>query len=589
MSKESNAKHNEIQHAIHELSVLKEQNAKLSQTGHELIATQEKLHALLHNAPDGIITFSADGCVETFNIAAQHIFGYSESEIVTRKIPDLIPCPDWVEGNVGTYIRYFISSRSSNDIHLVGKHRIGFDILLHVSTGQASEENTTRFDEDILFDTDLKQAPFAIKQDSATDHNVKNNSIVCFFRDITVDKKIKKELEDHKHALDLAAGIIIRDKNFRVTDVNEKFCQMLGRNRTEFIGEQFIQSKFGGIPNSDLKLRQRREFLSQGNPWAGESCFLNHLNEQTWFTESTTPFLGDNNIPYQYLSILIDITDRKVFEHQLQQHGDNLQDLVDDQINDIRHARDAAEEANKSKSEFLANISHELRTPMHGIISFTNLSLKQFKTLPLDEKRTEKVQKFLSNIETSSKRLLSLLNNLLDLSKLESGKEEFNFEQTDIHQLSQQIYNEYSARVDEKNINFIISEPTQPFLVFCDKNKILQIISNLVANAIKFSPENKKITITFERNEILLGKRASDIEMTKGITLSITDYGVGIPDNELNAVFDKFIQSSKTKSGAGGTGLGLSISHEIAIAHKGKLWAEHNPDGGAIFRLFLPS
>ena len=582
MSEKPTNEADEINHVLHELSVLKKQNTELSQAGFELIGAQAKLHSLLHNASDGIITFSPDGSVETFNIAAQHIFGYSEGEIITRKIPDLIPCPDWVEGNVGAYIRYFITSRASSDIPLVGKHRMGFDILLHVSTGQASNEGTTLFE-------DQAEDPFASNIDNDSETTEENEGIVCFFRDITSDKKLVKELEDHKHALDLAAGVIMRDKNFRVIDINDTFCDMLGRRRTEFIGEQYIQSKFGGIPNNELSLKQRRAFLSQGNSWSGESCFLNQCGEVTWFTESTTPFLDENQIPYQYLSILINITDRKQFEYQLQQHGDNLQDLVDEQINDIRNARDAAEDANKAKSEFLANMSHELRTPMHGIISFTNLSIKQFKKSSLDETRTKKVLKFLTNIETSSKRLLSLLNNLLDLSKLESGKEEFNFEQADLYQLIQQIYNEYSAKIDEKNINFTVKQPPQPLLIFCDKNKMLQVLSNLVANAINFSPKNKRISIIIKQSEEILGKRASDTSKTKGVLLSISDQGLGIPDNELNTVFDKFIQSSKTKSGAGGTGLGLSISHEIVMAHKGKIWAEHNPEGGAIFKLFIPA
>ncbi len=585
MSEKPNSGSEKITQLFSELHSLKKQNIELSKSGFKLISAQTKLHSLLHNASDGIITFAADGKVETFNIAAQHIFGYSEAEIVTRKIPDLIPCPDWVEENVGAYIRYFISSRAAADIPLLGKHRMGFDILLHVSTGQASDQNT------VLFESGNQRSeidPFADDTDEDNPDSTNDEVIVCFFRDITLDKKLEKELEDHKHALDLAAGVIMRDKDFRVIDVNETFCHMLGRNRNEFIGVQFLQLKFGGLTNNELQLKQKREFLSQGNSWVGESCYFNIQDQPTWFTESTTPFLDKNKIPYQYLSILTDITDRKRFESQLEQHRDHLQDLVDEQINDIRHAKDLAEIANKAKSEFLANMSHELRTPMHGILSFTHLCLKQFKNLPLDEKQIEKLQKFLSNIETSSQRLLSLLNNLLDLSKLESGKDEFNLDKNDLYELIQQISNEYLAKIQEKQINFIINKPTDPLLVLCDKSKILQVLSNLTANAIKFSPENKPITITIENTAIVLGKRATDIEKTEGVLLSIIDQGLGIPDDELATVFDKFIQSSKTKSGAGGTGLGLSISQEIIFAHKGKIWAEHNPQGGAIFKLFLP-
>jgi PAS domain S-box-containing protein len=149
---------------------LKKQNTELSAAGFELISAQTKLFSLLHNASDGIITFSADGSVETFNIAAQYIFGYSEAKVVTRKIPDIIPSPDWVHENVGAYVRYFISSRASEDIPLIAKHRMGFDILLHVSTGEASEYDIVLFAEPDPFADDNEEE----------DIPSKNDTIVCF-------------------------------------------------------------------------------------------------------------------------------------------------------------------------------------------------------------------------------------------------------------------------------------------------------------------------------------------------------------------------------------------------------------------------
>ncbi len=577
MDKRETLQATDITQAIEEINSLKKQNTELSQSGFDLITAQTKLQSLLHNASDGIISFSSDGTVESFNIAAQHIFGYSEGEVIARKIPDLIPCPDWVKGNVGTYINYFISSRASTDIPLIGKHRVGFDILLHVSTGQPSGKNTVLFGDD----------PFTDKETKSSVNN-ENGLIVYFFRDITQGKKAAKELKDHRHALDLAAGIIMRDKDFRVLDVNNHFCQILGRNRTEFVGEQYIQEKFTDNTNEKLRLQHRREFLSQGIPWTGESNYLNNQGEKVWFTESITPFLDEYKSPYQYLSILINISEKKQYENQLKQHRDHLQDLVDEQIADLKSARDAAEVANNTKSEFLANMSHELRTPMHAIISFTNLCLKQFQSLPLSENSTEKLHKFLTHIDTSSQRLLSLLNALLDLSKLESGKTELNIQENDLFLLSEQIHTEYSAKIKEKNLTLILEQPNSTTIVPCDKEKILQVLSNLLSNAINYSAEQKAITMAIEKANIILGKRSSDTETTSGLLISIADQGVGIPDNELSSVFNKFIQSSKTKDGSGGTGLGLAICQEIILAHKGKIWAEHNQQGGTVFKVFLP-
>jgi len=383
-------------------------------------------------------------------------------------------------------------------------------------------------------------------------------------------------LKAYEQTLDLAVGVIKLDINFNIIEANNYICHLLEYPHHFLIAKQYFYDQL----SQGAELQLRKDTLIQEASWTGEICFLSKSGNKIWFTENITPVLDQQNRPYQYLAILTDISAEKKLDY--------LHSSVDEKINLISKARDAAELANIAKSEFLANMSHELRTPMHAILSFTHLSLKQFKSLPLDDIRSDKVQKFLTNIETSSQRLLSLLNNLLDLSKLESGKSDLQFKENDLFVLSQQIVTEYSAKILEKNIDFIVNKAEFSVSTVCDKNQILQILSNLIANAIKFSANNKTIEINFQKTEIILGKRATDTKKTQGILFSITDQGIGIPDGELAIVFDKFIQSSQTKNDTGGTGLGLAISKEIISAHKGKLWAEHSADGGAIFKFFLP-
>mgnify|MGYP000107824263 CR=1 FL=1 len=117
-----------------------------------------------------------------------------------------------------------------------------------------------------------------------------------------------------------------------------------------------------------------------------------------------------------------------------------------------------------------------------------------------------------------------------------------------------------------------------------DSTRIIQVIYNLVSNSIKFTPEGKKITISFEQAAL----PGSFKEEIPALAVIVQDEGVGIPQNELSKVFDKFFQSSKTKTGAGGTGLGLAICMEIVKEHKGKIWAENNPSGGAKFTFIIP-
>jgi len=570
-----------VKELLQELADLKKQHEEVSQAGFELISAQTKLQSLLHNATDGIIAFNPDGTVATFNLAAQHIFGYTEGEVISRKIPDLIPCPDWADDNVAEYIRYFILSRSSENVPLPGKHRMGFDILLHISTGLASQHDTTLFDDEqdvTLFDDDLDDVE-EVNQDQ---------TLVCFFRDITLNKKLEKELSDHKQALDFATGVIIMDQEFCIVDVNEKFCQILARDRKEFIGE-FNQNIIDKSHCETTKNTIRKQsFLSDGNPWSGETCYRNKHDERIWLKECSTPFLDEDQKPYRFLSILNDITQQKKVELELKQHRDHLQDLINEQLAELISAKNTAEIANQAKSEFLNNISHELRTPMHSILSFTQLGLKQLKKADFKEQSLEKLKRFLNNIDTSGQRLLALLNDLLDLAKLETGKVDYQFENKDLSELIRQIIAENEAKLAAKSIDLDFPVATNNYRMIFDWNKIAQVINNLFSNAIKFAPEKSTIKVNLEKSNFNIGRRKSDSINKSCVLFTITDQGPGIPENELEAVFDKFIQSSKTKSGAGGTGLGLAICKEIVAAHQGRIWAEPNPEGGAVFKFLIP-
>ncbi len=570
-----------VKDLLQELAELKKQHEEVSQAGFELISAQTKLQSLLHNATDGIITFNPDGTVATFNLAAQHIFGYTEGEVISRKIPDLIPCPDWADDNVAEYIRYFILSRSSENVPLPGKHRMGFDILLYVSTGLASQHDTTLFDDEqdvTLFDDDLDDS----------EQLIQDQTLVCFFRDITLNKKLEKELSDQKQALDFAAGVMLMDQDFRIVDVNEKFCQILGRERKEFIGE-FNQNVIDISHCETTKnTRRKQSFLSDGNAWSGETCYQNKQNQRVWLKECSTPFLDEDHKPYQFLSILNDITQQKKIELELKQHRDHLQDLINEQLAELIAAKNTAEIANQAKSEFLNNISHELRTPMHSILSFTQLGLKQLQKSDFKELSLEKLKRFLNNIDSSGQRLLALLNDLLDLAKLETGKVDYQFENKDFCKLIKQIISENEAKLAAKSIDLDFIAETDEYTIFLDWNRIAQVINNLFSNAIKFAPENSRIIVNLEKSTFNIGRRKSDTIKKTCILFTITDQGPGIPETELGAVFDKFIQSSKTKSGAGGTGLGLAICKEIIAAHQGRIWAEPNPEGGALFKFLIP-
>jgi signal transduction histidine kinase len=219
---------------------------------------------------------------------------------------------------------------------------------------------------------------------------------------------------------------------------------------------------------------------------------------------------------------------------------------------------------------FLANMSHELRTPIHGILSFARFGLKNFA-----KPDPEKLQKYFATIHDSGVVLLSLVNDLLDLAKLEAGKIILDLREVDFNMLAAKVIDEFSSRTLEKPIVIVASPIDSSIKLRVDPIRIMQVLRNLLSNAVKFAPPNSSIE--------LVGYRRNDF-----LVISVSDEGPGIPENEIEAIFDKFVQSSKTRTGAGGTGLGLPICREILAAHGGKIRAANRAPKGAVFTFEIP-
>jgi two-component system, NarL family, sensor histidine kinase BarA len=240
----------------------------------------------------------------------------------------------------------------------------------------------------------------------------------------------------------------------------------------------------------------------------------------------------------------------------------------------LASAKEQADKANQAKTSFLMNMSHEFRTPMHAILNYTSMSLKK-----LPEAEPEKLKKFLTNIQVSGLRLLELLNALLDLAKLESGKFELKLSRGDMTQIIRQSQAELGSLFESKQIEFRMdcrsSDPTGLF----DKERLMQVFINLLSNAIKFSPKGGVIEVAVNDGDLP--------EHGPAFHCVVSDQGVGIPKAELETIFLKFEQSSKT-SGAGGSGLGLAICREIVHLHRGAIWAATALSGGAAIHLLIP-
>ncbi len=251
-----------------------------------------------------------------------------------------------------------------------------------------------------------------------------------------------------------------------------------------------------------------------------------------------------------------------------------LQEKVQEQTKLLIEEKEKAQEAVKAKSEFLANMSHEFRTPMHAILAFSDICLKT-----LQNGRLQDLQECVQNIKTSGKRLLVLLNDLLDLAKMEAARIEYVRVRADMKEVVERSLRELDGLIKGKNINVDVQFAECAEAEF-DKRYMVQVLVNLLSNAIKFSPPESQVSIE------LLEEHASD--GAAGLCCKVIDEGPGVPETELKVVFDKFMQSSRTKTGAGGTGLGLAICRNIIEAHGGRIWAENRKPKGAIFSFVIP-
>lgn len=330
-------------------------------------------------------------------------------------------------------------------------------------------------------------------------------------------------------------------------------------------------------------LAAHRARVESHQPFRNFEFHVGEGAECRWFSISGNPRYDDDGRFIGYRGISTNITAYKRLEEELRKHRDDLKSLVEAQTADLVKAKETAERASSAKSDFLANMSHELRTPMHGVLSFARFGRDRAMSLP-----PEKLREYFDRVYTSGERLLGLLNNLLDLSKLEAGKMPINACSLDMAQLVHEVAADFEIMIAARDQHLRIIDPSSHCIVCGDPVRLAQVLRNLLSNAVKFTPEGGRVTIQFGSTELPAGRRADDSGMVSALRITIADSGIGIPDAELGNIFDKFYQSSKTNTGAGGTGLGLAICEEIVRGHRGTISARNCPEGGAVFDVILP-
>ena len=212
----------------------------------------------------------------------------------------------------------------------------------------------------------------------------------------------------------------------------------------------------------------------------------------------------------------------------------------------------------------------ELRTPLQSIIGFSELGAVRGR-------QHEKLAAMFTDIHAAGQRMLALVNDLLDVSKIESTVGTFHLERTDVRPLVREVVRELEPLLAARRLHVALTLSDVPLVAKVDPLRFQQVVRNVIANALKFSPERAAIDVVAE------------LTADSRIALSVRDRGPGIPPAELEKIFEAFVQSSKTKQGSGGTGLGLAICRKIVEAHGGRIQAENAEGGGSRFTIWLPA
>jgi PAS domain S-box-containing protein len=346
--------------------------------------------------------------------------------------------------------------------------------------------------------------------------------------------------------------IYTHDLEGRFLTINPAVASLLGRLPQEVVGRSVAD-----FIHPDLQERFCREYLPlmRAGGWFNDTVLFIGAKGEQRFVECKCTLAGEAGEGGYVRGSGRDVTERKRYE------------------NELRRARGAAEAANQAKSDFLANMSHELRTPLNVIIGFTELILdRQLGDIsPAQEE-------YLGDVIQSASHLLSLINDILDLTKVEAGKLELELSEVALPE----ILSRSLVILKEKALRHDIKLSTQidgiPESIVADERKVKQILYNLLANAIKFTPDGGEVTLRAEPADGL-------------VLVTVQDSGVGIKHEDLQRIFHPFEQADSSLSRQyQGTGLGLSLTRNLVELHGGRIWAESGGEGmGATFHFLIPT
>ena len=515
---------------------LSAQNANLSEVEAALRSSVERYEAVTQSSNDALVNADSNGIVVAWNPGAERIFGYRSDEIIGQPLVKLMP-----QRYRAAHPTYFKRALSSGETQVVGRL-----VELTALHRDGSE-----------FDIDLSLARWAVAD---------GIYFTATMRDISQRKKIEQRLRLVSEAVRQSPeSIVITDTQARIEFVNEAFVAHTGYSRDEAIGQNPRLLNSGKTPPETFAAMWAA--LARGEAWKGE--FFNQRKDGSVFVELATvaPIRQADGSISHYVAVKEDITEKKRLAQELDNYRFHLEEEVDLRTAQLAEASVKAEAASVAKSSFLANMSHEIRTPMNAIVGLTHL-LRNSEATPKQLDR-------LTKIDDAAAHLLELINNILDLSKIEANK--MTLEEADFNLLSvfDGVRSMVADQAREKRLDLVEDTGDTPSWLRGDPNRLRQALLNYAANAVKFT----------ERGQVTLRARvAEEDEQGLLVRFEVEDSGVGIAAEKLPNLFQAFEQAdASTTRKYGGTGLGLAITRRLALLMGGDAGVASERGRGSTF------
>jgi PAS domain S-box-containing protein len=501
----------------------------------ETIDRREVLDALLRTSDSAIVAIDSEGLVRIWNPSAERILGWTESETLGRPVP--------MESQL------LWDQERNAAITVFRKDGVPLDV--EIQTVFVPEENG-RGTVAIVSETGRHR----VAQQKLSD--VEQELIQMSAREKQAVSEVRTERR-FRELLEAAPDAIIEiDRDGRIVLLNLVTEKMFGYSREELLGKTVEVLVPEGVRAGHVRFREGYWNHPATRPMGSGLTLEGCRKDGSRFPVeiSLSPVRSEEGL--RITAVIRDTSERKQAEDQLRAMRENY-------TRELELRNREVERANQLKSEFLASMSHELRTPLHTVIGFAELLNEEIEG-PLNEKQ----KRFIGHIHKDSMHLLDLINDILDLSKVESGRLRIEREVFEVAQSVEEALDSIRPGAAAKNIG-IEAEIAVSTAIFADRVRFKQILYNLLSNAVKFTPERGKIRVEAQLREDF-------------VEISVSDTGIGIPKEQLEAIFDKFYQVGATTKGVReGTGLGLAITRALIEHHGGRIWVKSELGKGSRF------